>query len=320
MRILPRLGERPLPFDLAGKRIWVAGHDGMVGRALLRALEKEQCTVLSVGRKELDLRVQADVERWMMAQKPDVVFVAAATVGGIGANMARPAEFIYDNLAIAAHVIHGAHKAGVRKLLYLGSSCIYPRMAEQPMVEEALLSGKLEPTNQWYAVAKIAGLKMAQAYREQYGCDFISAMPTNLYGPYDRFDAESSHVIPALMLKLHAAKMAGAAQAEVWGSGKALREFLHVDDLAAALMVLMKQYSGSEPVNVGTGIDVSIRELAGMLAKVVGYAGKLHFDANRPDGSPRKLLDSSRMARLGWKPRIGLREGLEATYQWYREQ
>jgi GDP-L-fucose synthase len=273
--------------------------------------------VLTVGRAELDLRRQAAVEAWLEAARPDAVVLAAARVGGILANATRPGEFLYDNLAIAANVVEAARRAGVAKLLFLGSSCIYPRAAAQPMAEEALLGGPLEPTNEWYAVAKIAGLKLAQAYRRQYGCDFISAMPTNLYGPGDNFDPAASHVLPALLRKVHAAKAAGAARVEVWGSGAPRREFLHVDDLADALAFLLERYSGEGHVNVGSGEEVTVRELAALVAEVVGYRGGFAFDASKPDGAPRKLLDCRRLAALGWKPKITLRTGLKQTYEWF---
>ena len=307
------------PFDLAGRRVWVAGHRGMVGQALTRRLEREDCTLVSVDHASLDLRQQAAVDAWMGANRPEVVIVAAARVGGILANDSRPADFIHDNLMIAANVIHSAYVHNVNKLLFLGSSCIYPRDAPQPLREDALLSGPLEPTNQWYAVAKIAGLKLCQAYRRQHGCDFISAMPTNLYGPGDNYDLATSHVVPALINKAHAAKTAGATALEVWGSGRPRREFLHVDDLADALVHLLKVYSDEAPINVGRGDDVTIADLARLVAETVGFAGALRFDASKPDGTPRKLLDVSRLAGLGWTPRIALPDGLAQTYAWYRD-
>lgn len=305
------------PFTLAGKRVWVAGHRGMVGAAVVRRLAREKCEILTVGRKEADLRRQKEVEDWLAAAKPDAVFLGAATVGGILANDSRPAEFIYDNLAIETNVVHAAWRAGVKKLLFLGSSCIYPRLAPQPMREEHLLTGALEPTNQWYAIAKIAGLKMCQAYRRQYGADFISAMPTNLYGPGDTYDLRGSHVVPALILKAHAAKLSGAKTIEVWGSGNPKREFLHVDDLADALVHLMVSYSEEDTINVGTGEDVTIRELAERVCRAVGFKGGLDFDASKPDGTPRKLLDVSRIHARGWRAKIGLDEGLAGAYAWY---
>jgi GDP-L-fucose synthase len=305
--------------DLRGRRIWVAGHRGMVGSAIVRRLAREDCAILTAGRDELDLRRAQDVEAWMAAERPELVFLAAATVGGIHANEARPADFIYDNLMIEANIINAAWRTRVRKLLFLGSSCIYPRDAAQPMSEEALLSGPLEATNQWYAIAKIAGIRLCQAYRRQHGCDFISAMPTNLYGPGDNFDLESSHVIPALMVKIDQAKCNGGGSVEVWGSGRPRREFLYCDDLAEALVFLMRHYSGESHINVGTGTDVTIREVAELLAEVVGYKGRFVYDPQKPDGTPRKLLDVSRLHRLGWRAETPLREGLEKTYRWLKD-
>jgi GDP-L-fucose synthase len=305
--------------ELAGKRVWVAGHRGMVGRALVRRLQGEGCTILTIGREELDLRERSDVARWLDRERPDTVVIAAATVGGILANDTRPAEFLYDNLAIVTSIIERARHAGVRKLLYLGSSCIYPRNAPQPMNEAALLTGTLEPTNQWYAVAKIAGIMLCRAYRRQYGCDFIAAMPTNLYGPEDNYDLQSSHVIPALIAKAHAAKIARDNAVTVWGTGTPRREFMYVDDLADALVFLLKHYSAEEHVNVGVGYDVTIREVAQLIMQVVGIEGRLQFDSTKPDGMPRKLLDSGRLLSMGWQPRTGLDEGLRKTYAWYLE-
>jgi GDP-L-fucose synthase len=305
------------PFSLAGRRIWVAGHRGMVGSAAVRRLARESCEILVADRAELELRDQASVLAWMERAKPDVVIVAAATVGGIYANSTRPADFLYDNLAIETNIIHAAYKLTVPKLLFLGSACIYPREAPQPMSEDALLTGPLEPTNEWYAIAKIAGIKLCQAYRKQHGCDFISAQPNNLYGPGDNFDLEGSHVIPALIVKAHEAKLSGAANFELWGSGRPLREFLHVDDLADALVHLLQHYSGPVPLNIGTGEEVSIADLAHTIADVVGFTGALTFDTTKPDGSPRKLLDDRRMKALGWKSSIGLKDGLASTYRWF---
>ncbi len=305
---------------LRNEKIFVAGHNGMVGRALCRALAAQQCDVLTVPRHRLDLTRQADTEDWMMAHKPAFVFVAAAHVGGIAANRDTPADFIYNNLAIQANIIHGAYKAGVRKLLFLGSSCIYPRGAPQPVGEDALLCGAPEPTNESYAVAKIAGIKMCQAYRRQYGCDFISAMPCNLYGPYDRFDAHRSHVIPALMMKFHAAQKQSLPSVSLWGTGRPLREFLHVDDLAAALLFLMERYSDESHINVGSGHDMSIAALAQKIAAITGYGGDILFDRFMPDGIPRKLMDSRKINAMGWRPHIDLDEGLRQTYQWFLEQ
>jgi GDP-L-fucose synthase len=310
----------PQPYDLAGRRVWVAGHRGLVGSNLVRRLERENCEIVTVGRQEVDLRRQADLERWMARAKPDAIFLAAATVGGIQANDSRPAEFLYDNLAIESNVIEAARRTGVSKLLFLGSSCIYPRLAPQPMREDTLLTGPLEPTNQWYAIAKISGIMLCAAYRRQYRLDYVSAMPTNLYGSGDNFDLNSSHVIPALMAKAHAAKIKREPEFVVWGSGAPHREFLHVDDLADALVFVMKHYSSEEHINIGTGSEVTIAELATLVAGVVGFSGKLRFDPSKPDGTPRKLLDSSRLLELGWRPRVSLEDGLRQTYQWYVRQ
>jgi GDP-L-fucose synthase len=304
-------------FPLAGKRIWVAGHRGMVGSALVRRLASEDCEVLTVGRDEVDLRRQAETEGWMAEAKPDAVILAAARVGGIAANHAFPGEFLHDNLAIQTNVIEGARRTGVAKLLFLGSSCIYPKFAPQPIPEEALLTGPLEPTNEWYAIAKIAGLKLCQAYRHQYGCDFFSAMPTNLYGPGDNFDLATSHVLPALIRKAHDAKAEARPELLVWGSGTPMREFLHVDDCADALAHLLKTYSGEIHVNVGSGEETSIADLARMVADAVGFSGPLAFDRTKPDGTPRKLMDSGRLFADGWRPRISLREGIATTYDWF---
>ncbi len=308
----------PVLYSLAGKRVFVAGHRGMVGSALMRRLAGERCELITVPRGDVDLRRQDAVERWMAANRPQAVFLAAATVGGIYINDARPGDFLYDNLAIETNVIEAARQVGVEKLMFLGSSCIYPRAARQPMPESELLTGPLEPTNQWYALAKIAGIMLCRAYRRQHGCDYISAMPTNLYGPGDNFDLEASHVIPALIAKAHRAKDRGG-EIPVWGTGSPLREFMHVDDLADAVVFLMKNYSGEEHVNVGTGQEVSIRALAETVARIVGVERPLRFDPAKPDGMPRKLLDTGRLRELGWQPRIGLEEGLRATYAWYLE-
>jgi len=307
-------------FDLAGKRVWVAGHRGLVGAALTRRLKSEGCALLETARADVDLREQAAVRDWMRRERPDAVFVAAATVGGIQANAMRPAEFLYDNLMIEANIIHAAHEVDVGKLLFLGSSCIYPRLADQPITEAALLTGPLEPTNEWYAIAKIAGIKLAQAYRRQHGRHFISAMPTNLYGPNDNFDLASSHVLPALIRKMHEAKIARAPSVVLWGTGTPRREFLHVDDLADALVHLMKTYDGDGHVNVGVGEDVSINELATICARVVGYDGQFEHDTSKPDGAPRKLLDVSLLTSLGWRASIPLETGIAATYRWFMEQ
>ena len=307
-------------YSLSGKRIWVAGHRGMVGSAIVRRLEREGGEILTVDRQKVDLRREDQVRAWMAAAKPQAVFLAAATVGGILANDSRPAEFLYDNLAMEANVIDAAYRNGVEKLLFLGSSCIYPKFAPQPITEDALLTGPLEPTNEWYAIAKIAGLKLAEAYRRQYGCDFISAMPTNLYGPGDNFDLVSSHVMPALIRKAHEAKLSGAPEMVVWGSGTARREFLHVDDCADALVLLMKAYSDARHINVGSGSDVTINELAETVAAVVGFRGRIVKDLSKPDGTPRKLMSGDRLQALGWRPSIGLDEGIASTYRWFLDQ
>jgi GDP-L-fucose synthase len=306
-------------YSLAGRRVWVAGHRGLVGSAIHRRLAREECEVLTVGRSDVDLRRQTDVEDWLADQRPDAVIVAAAKVGGILANSTQPAEFLYDNLAIEANIIEGARRTSVAKLVFLGSSCIYPKLAPQPMPESAMLTGPLEPTNEWYAIAKIAGIKMCQAYRAQYGSDFISAMPTNLYGPGDNFDLASSHVLPALMRKVHEAKAASEKTVEIWGSGKPLREFLYVDDCADAIIYLLKHYSGNEHVNVGSGEETSIAALARTIADVIGYGGKFHYDKSKPDGMPRKLLDVARLSALGWSAQTSLTDGIRQTYAWYLE-
>ena len=304
-------------YPLAGKRIFVAGHGGMVGSALLRRLQHVDCEVLTAPHRALDLRRQNETEAWLAEHTPDTVFVAAATVGGILANDTRPAEFLYDNLMIEGNLIEGARRVGVKKLLFLGSSCIYPRLAPQPMKEEHLLTGALEPTNQWYAIAKIAGLKLCAAYRRQHNCDFISAQPTNLYGPGDTYNLRASHVIPALIAKMHHAKVTGAADVEIWGTGAPRREFLHVDDLADALVFLMERYSDESHVNIGWGEDVSIAALATLIAEVVGFKGRLRYATDKPDGMPRKLLDVGMLDRMGWRPTIPLREGLADAYRWF---
>ena len=306
-------------YPLRGKRVWVAGHRGMVGAALVRRLEREGCSVLTTSRGETDLTKQTDVDRYVASAKPQAIFMAAAKVGGILANDTYPAEFLYQNLMIAANVTQAAHTNGVEKMLFLGSSCIYPKFAPQPMREDALLTGPLEPTNEWYAVAKIAGIKLAQSYRRQYGANYISAMPTNLYGPGDNFDLNSSHVIPALIRKAHEAKLADAESFQIWGTGSAKREFLHVDDCADALVLLMRTYDGYEHVNVGCGEDVSIADVAQMVADAVGFKGAITKDPSKPDGTPRKLMDISRLASMGWTPKIDLPTGLRDAYRWYLE-
>jgi GDP-L-fucose synthase len=306
-----------LAYELAGKRIWVAGHGGMVGSAIVRRLASEDCEVLTAARSEVDLRNQADVRAWMERARPQAIFLAAAKVGGILANATYPADFLFDNLLIAANVMEAAHRIGVEKLLFLGSSCIYPKFAEQPIGEEALLTGPLEPTNEWYAVAKIAGLKLAQAYRAQHGDDFISAMPTNLYGPGDNFDLKSSHVMPALIRKAHEAKKRGDAAIVLWGTGTPRREFLHVDDCADACVHLMKVYSGDGHINVGSGTDLTIAELSRLICQIVGFEGRIEHDLTKPDGTPRKLMSAEKLRALGWTPKVGLREGIAATYAWF---
>ncbi len=301
-------------------RIFVAGHRGLVGRALVRTLRATgHDQLLHATHADLDLRRQADVDAWFARTRPEYVFLAAARVGGILANWSRPADFIRDNLLISTNVIDAAYRTGCHKLLFLGSSCIYPREAPQPISEDALLTGPLEPTNDAYAIAKIAGLRMARAYTEQHGFATISLMPTNLYGPFDNFDLETSHVLPALLRRFHEAKETAAPQLTLWGTGAPLREFLHVDDLADAAVLLMRSNPGPAPINVGTGKEIAIRDLATLVAGIVGYHGEIRWDASRPDGTPRKLLDVRRLRALGWSPRVGLREGITQTYAWFRE-
>jgi len=304
-------------FNLSGKKIWIAGETGMVGRAVTARLKQENVEIISAPHSKLDLTNQAQTYEWLENNKPDVIIMAAAKVGGIGANQNDQAGFLFENLAMAQNVIHGAYKAGVQKLINLGSSCIYPKEAEQPITEESLLSGALEPTNEGYALAKIAGLKLSQYYNTQYGCDFISAMPTNLYGSYDHFDSEKSHVIPALMLKIHQVKEREEKSVILWGTGKPLREFLHVDDLANALICLLKNYSNPAPINIGSGVEVKIKELANMISNIIGYEGEIIFDDQYPDGTMRKFLESSKINHLGWKAEIDLEQGLKETYQWF---
>jgi GDP-L-fucose synthase len=305
----------PVPlFDLAGKRVYVAGHKGMMGSAIVRRLASERAEILTADRATLDLTQQQATEEWLLREKPDAIFLAAGLVGGIHANDSYPADFIAVNLAIALNVIRGAHKAGVKKLLALGSSCIYPRLAPQPMTEEALLSGPLEPTNEWYAVAKIAAIKLCEAYRKQHSCDFISVMPTNLYGLNDNYHPDNSHVPAALIRRFHEAKLAKAPKVTVWGTGTPRREFIFADDAADACVFVMKHYSGAGFLNVGTGEDTSIKEFAQLIAAVVGYSGKIEYDTSRPDGMPRKLLDVSKLRKLGWTPKTSLRAGLAQAY------
>jgi GDP-L-fucose synthase len=312
--------DTPVIYSLEGKRVWVAGHRGMVGSALVRRLQSEGCAeILTVTRKEVDLRYPGAVRGWMKEARPDAVFVPAAKVGGIYANDTYPADFLYDNLMIAANIIHASHLVDVEKLCFLGSSCIYPKLADQPIVEDALLTGPLEPTNEWYAIAKIAGIKLCQAYRKQHGRDFISGMPTNLYGPADNYHPENSHVIPALIRKAHEAKMAGREGMEIWGTGTPRREFLYVDDCADALVFLMKTYSDAGHVNVGSGEDLEIRELAREVMAAVGLEGEITHDLSKPDGTPRKLMSADKLRSMGWSPQVDLPTGLRLAYQWFVE-
>lgn len=304
-------------FPLAGKRVWVAGHRGMVGSAIVRRLASEGCEIVTAGRDTVNLVRQAEVEAWMAEAKLDAVFLAAAKVGGILANDSFPADFLYENLMIEANIIHAAWRLRVSKLLFLGSSCIYPKFAPQPIREDALLTGPLEPTNEWYAVAKIAGIKLAQAYRRQHGADFISAMPTNLYGPGDNFDLNTSHVLPALIRKAHEAKAAGLDQFTIWGTGTPRREFLHADDCADGCVFLMKTYSDDEHVNLGSGSDIAIYDLARLVAGVVGLKGEILRDETKPDGTPRKLMSSDKIRGMGWEPKTDLIDGVASAYQWF---
>ena len=309
-----------MTYNLSGKKVWVAGHRGMVGSAVCRQLENEDCNIIKAGRDEVNLVNQAEVNDWMNAVKPDAIVLAAAKVGGIQANNNFPVDFLYENLMIEANIIHAAHLNNVERMLFLGSSCIYPRLADQPIKENSLLTGALEPTNEWYAIAKITGIKLIQAYRKQYGHDWISAMPTNLYGPGDNYDLNSSHVLPALLRKFHEAKISNCSEVTVWGSGTPLREFMHCDDLADALMFLLKNYSGYEHINVGSGDEVSIRELVDVIAEVVGYEAKIVWDKSKPDGTPRKLMDTSNLHNLGWKDHRSLFDGISHTYKsWLSE-
>jgi len=312
------MGDNISKYDLSGKVVWIAGHNGMVGRSLYNRIKQESVgDILTPERSTLDLRNQDDVEKWMSANKPEVVVIAAAKVGGIYANDKYPAEFLYDNLMIASNIIHAAHKTDVEKLLFLGSSCIYPKFADQPITESSLLTGSLEPTNEWYAVAKIAGIKLCQAYRRQYGRDFVSAMPTNLYGPYDNFHPMNSHVIPALIRKAHEAKISDSKSMSIWGSGSPRREFLYAEDCADALVHILKHYSEDEHINVGSGEDLPIAQLAQTIMGVVGFEGQLDKDTSKPDGTPRKLMSGDKLKQIGWTPKIGLERGLELTYEWF---
>lgn len=304
-------------YDLSGKRVWIAGHTGMVGSAVLRRLADEGCELITASRGELDLTRQAEVAQFVGDRRPDAIVLAAAKVGGILANDTHPADFLYDNLLIETNVIGAAHARDVGRLLFLGSSCIYPRLAPQPIVEESLLTGPLEPTNEWYAIAKIAGMKLAESLRKQHGRDYISAMPTNLYGPGDNFDLTSSHVMPALIRKAHEAKLNGAASIGIWGTGTPRREFLHVDDCADALVFLLQTYSAALHVNVGSGEDLSILDLTRLVCEVVGFEGEIVHDLSKPDGTPRKLMSADRLRGMGWAPKTGLRQGIADTYQWF---
>ncbi len=320
----PASPSGPDAVSTSPKRLYVAGHRGLVGSALVRAAERrmqggEACEILTRTRAEVDLLQEAAVQRFFEEARPTHVIFAAAKVGGIKANNDFPVEFLLENLKIQNHVIEAAHRTGVTKLLFLGSSCIYPKFAPQPIQEESLLTGVLEPTNEPYAIAKIAGIKLCQAYRRQYGADFVSAMPTNLYGPHDNFDPISSHVLPGLIFKFHRAKTEGQPTVTLWGSGSPRREFLHVDDLAEACLLLLETYDSEQPINVGTGEDVTIRELAGMIREEVGFDGEIVWDSTQPDGTPRKLLDVSRLKALGWSPKISLRDGIASTYAWFQQ-
>ena len=306
-------------FDLVGKRILVAGHKGMVGSALVRRLKSESCDILVAGRKEADMTNQKEVEDLLASLSPDAIIIAAAKVGGISANDTHPADFLYDNLMIAANLIHCAHKLDVDRLLFLGSSCIYPKFADNPIIEKSLLTGSLEPTNEWYAIAKIAGIKLVESYRRQYGRSYISAMPTNLYGPGDNFDLETSHVLPALIRKAHEAKLSEVSALEIWGTGSPKREFLHADDCADALVFLLKEYDEAEHINVGYGEDLTILELTKMICNIVGFEGNITTNSNKPDGTLRKLMSSDKLRNLGWSPSIALQAGVAQTYKWYLE-
>lgn len=308
-----------MTYELTGKRVWVAGHRGMVGGATVRRLASEGCEVITAGRETVDLKRQTEVEAFLRDARPDAIVMAAAKVGGILANDTRPAEFLYDNVMIEANIIAAAHENDVQKFLFLGSSCIYPKFAPQPIPEDSLLTGPLEPTNEWYAIAKIAGIKLVQAYRKQYERDYISAMPTNLYGPGDNFDLTSSHVMPAIIRKAHEAKINGAPSITVWGTGTPRREFLHADDCADALVFLLKNYSGHEHVNVGSGEDITILELTKIVCEVVGFKGQIVHDLSKPDGTPRKLMSASKLRKMGWSPRTAFEEGISETYRWFLE-
>ena len=308
-----------MTFDFIGKRVWVAGHRGMVGAATVRRLAREGCAVITAGRDRVDLRRQAEIEAFLGDTRPDAIIIAAATVGGILANDTRPAEFLYDNLMISANIIAAAHENDVQKLLFLGSSCVYPKFARQPIEESSLLTGALEPTNEWYAIAKIAGIKLTQAYRRQYGRDYISALPANLYGPGDTFDLVSSHVLPAIMRKAHEAKISGASSITIWGTGTPRREFLHADDCADGLVFVLKNYSAEEHINIGYGDDISILELTRLVCEIVGFSGEIVHDLSKPNGTPSKLMSTDKLRALGWSPSIGLKDGVRDTYRWFLE-
>lgn len=306
-----------MKYDLKGKRVWVAGQKGMVGSAICRRLVKENCELIIAGRDVVNLLDQNAVNNWFRKEKPEAVFVAAAKVGGILSNSSSPADFLYQNLVIETNIINAAYREDAEKLMFLGSSCIYPKFADQPIRESALLTGSLEATNEWYAIAKIAGIKLCEAYRRQYGCDFISAMPTNLYGPGDNFDLQTSHVLPALIRKAHEAKLSGAKTIEIWGTGSPRREFLHADDCADAIVFLMKNYSDIPHVNIGSGSDLTIWELTQLVCEVVGFEGEIIKDSSKPDGTPRKLMSAEKLLSMGWVPSIDLREGISKTYSWF---
>jgi GDP-L-fucose synthase len=307
-------------YSLTGKRVWVCGHNGMVGAAITRRLKKENPSeIITVNRQELDLTNQSQVNLWVKNNKPDCAFIAAAKVGGIVANSTYPAQFLYENLMIAANTLHAAHLYNIEKVIFLGSSCIYPKLAAQPIIEDSLLTGPLEPSNQWYAIAKIAGLKLCESYRLQYGSDFISAMPTNLYGPGDNYHLQNSHVIPALLRKAHMAKESNAESFEIWGTGSARREFMHVDDCADALIYIMQNISQEQHINIGQGVDITIDDLSKLIIKTVGYRGFVTKNISRPDGTPRKIMDNTKLSSLGWKPQINLKKGLKDSYIWFCE-
>lgn len=308
-----------MDFDLAGKSVFVAGHRGLVGAAMMKRLKAENCNVLTIDHKSLDLTRQAETERWIAAKCPEVIVIAAAHVGGIKANSTYPAKFLYDNAAIALNVIEAARKSDVSKLLYLSAACTYPKLADQPISEDALMTGSLEPTNEWYAIAKITGMKMCAAYRQEHGCNFISAQPSSVYGPGDNFDPEEGHVVAGMMTKFHNAKISGAPSVQLWGSGTPIREFMYIDDLADSLIYLLNHYADATPINVGTGQGTTIKDLAEIISKVVGYQGALEWDATRPDGMPKRMLDSSKLSSLGWEASVSLQDGLAKTYEWYKE-